>query len=93
MQKYELMVVYKPLLFEDIKKSTISKLETFVKSVNGTLKEVDNMGKKLLAYPVKKFKEGYYVEYKIELDPSHVSAFKNELNLAQDVLRFLLLSK
>lgn len=93
MQKYELMVVYKPLLFEDIKKSTISKLEAFVKGVNGSLKEVDNMGKKLLAYPIKKFKEGYYVEYVLELEPDQVAAFKNELNLAQDVLRFLLLSK
>lgn len=64
-----------------------------MKGVNGSLKEVDNMGKKLLAYPIKRFKEGYYVEYQVELDADQVTAFKNELNLAQDVLRFLLLRK
>jgi small subunit ribosomal protein S6 len=58
MQTYDLMMLYKPLLMEDIKKKTISKIQKLVKDLGGDMTEVDNLGKRILAYPINKFDEG-----------------------------------
>ncbi len=93
MQKYEVMMLYKPLLLEDIKKNTISVIEKFVTSNGGTFSEVDNLGKRLLAYPIKKFEEGHYIEYIMQIDPKHIKELERELTLLDNVLRFLIIKK
>ncbi len=93
MQKYEVMMLYKPLLLEDIKKNTISEIEKFVSSHGGTFTEVDNLGKRLLAYPIKKFEEGHYIEYTMELDSKYVNELDREMTLLDNVLRFLIIKK
>ncbi|MCA9381246.1 30S ribosomal protein S6 [Candidatus Dojkabacteria bacterium] len=93
MQKYEVMILYKPLLLEDIKKNTTSEIEKFVSSKGGSIKEVDNLGKRLLAYPIKKFEEGHYIEYTMEIEPSHIKELERELSLLDNVLRFLVIKK
>lgn len=90
MHKYELVVLFKPLLFEDLKNGAISKINSFISKAKGNMTETDNIGKKLLAYPIKDFKEGYYVEYSVEIDSAKAKELERELNLEQDVLRFLL---
>jgi small subunit ribosomal protein S6 len=93
MQTYDLMMLYKPLLMEDIKKKTISKIQKLVKDLGGDMTEVDNLGKRILAYPIKKFDEGHYVRYELSLDPSRIEEFKTDVNLLDDVLRFLVIKK
>jgi small subunit ribosomal protein S6 len=93
MQKYELMILYKPLLLDDIKKNTYSKIEEFVKDNNGEIKEVDNLGKRLLAYPVKKFKEGHYIQYDLSLNPNKTAELKRNLTLQDNILRFIMIRK
>lgn len=93
MQTYDLMMLYKPLLMEDIKKKTISKIQKLVKKFNGEMVEVDNLGKRILAYPIRKFDEGHYVRYELTLDPSNVEEFKADVTLMDDVLRFLVIKK
>ena len=93
MQKYEVMMLYKPLLLEDIKKRTISSVNDFVKSNGGNLTEVDNLGKRILAYPIANFDEGHYIEYLLEINPKHIVELKKEMSLLDDVLRFLIIKK
>jgi len=93
MGEYEVMILFKPILVEDIKKNTVSKIEKFVEKNKGKFTEVENLGKRLLAYPIKKFDEGNYIEYSLELDASVLDEFKKELNLMDNVLRFLILKK
>ncbi|KXK26638.1 MAG: 30S ribosomal protein S6 [candidate division WS6 bacterium OLB20] len=91
--KYELMVILKPLLPEDIRAGVQKKLETLVKKAKGSVVNVDAWGKRHLAYPIEKHEEGYYIVYDLELDPSKVEEFQKELNLISDVLRSLLSKK
>ncbi len=93
MQEYEVMVLYKPLLLEDIKNNTVSKIKDFIKKNKGEIKEKDNLGKRLLAYPIKKFQEGHYIEYALNLSPSKIEEFKRELRLMDNILRFLIIAK
>jgi small subunit ribosomal protein S6 len=87
------MILYKPLLLEDIKKSTIKKIQDFVSDKKGSFDEVDNLGKRPLAYPIKKFEEGHYIEYKMVIEPEHIKELKRELSIMDNVLRFLILKK
>lgn len=90
MQNYELMLVLKPLLVEDIKEKVMKKLEKLAKDHKATLTVKDLMGKRLLAYPIKKYKEGYYVLYNLEAAPSDAKELEKSLNLSDEVLRYLL---
>lgn len=87
------MVLYKPLLLDDIKKTTAKALVNFVEGKEGKFVEVDSLGKLLLAYPIKKFEEGHYIEYELTCSASAVKEFEQELILSDNVLRYLILKK
>lgn len=93
MQKYELMVVLKPLLVEDIKEKVMKKLEKVAKDHKANLEVKELMGKRLLAYPIKKYKEGYYVLFTLEANPAETKDIEKALNLTDEVLRFLLVKE
>lgn len=90
-KKYELMVILKPLLPEDIRSGIQSKLEKFIKDHKGEVQNLDVWGKKHLAYPINKHEEGYYMVYNLTLDPNFSDKFQNELKLMNDILRFILI--
>jgi len=87
---YELMVILKPLLPEDIRSGVEKKVEKLVKNAKGKVLGEDVWGKRHLAYPIKKHEEGYYIVYKLELAQDKIKEFKFELGLINDILRSLL---
>ncbi|BCX13835.1 MAG: 30S ribosomal protein S6 [Candidatus Dojkabacteria bacterium] len=88
---YELMVVLKPLLMEDIKDKIIPKISKEVKKLGGTLELKDNMGKRILAYPIKGYKEGYYLVYKLTIDSDKINELNNWLKIYDALLRHLII--
>ncbi len=90
-QSYEVMVVVKPLLAEDIKEKVMKKLNNLVKKHNGTLEVKDSIGKRLLAYPINKYKEGYYILYKMTVNPSYIKEIDHDLKLSDEVLRYIII--
>ena len=64
MNKYESVVIINPSLEEEGLKAVIKKFEDLINQ-NGKVEKVEELGKKKLAYEIKKNKEAYYVVYKI----------------------------
>jgi len=91
MRKYEIMVILKPLLPDDIRRSTMEKVEKTVKEFKGEVKKSEVWGKRHLAYEVGGHSDGYYVLWGVELDPKKVDALNKELSLVSDVLRHIVL--
>lgn len=87
--KYELVLVLKPLLPEDLKTKVLKKVEDYVDSQKGKVVKKDVWGKKHLAYPIKKHEEGYYILYTLELSPDKIVDFQRELKLMGDILRYM----
>lgn len=87
--KYELVLVLKPLLPEDLKTKVLKKVEDYVDSQKGKVVKKDVWGKKHLAYSIKKHDEGYYVLYTLELSPEKIVDFQRELKLMGDILRYM----
>ena len=60
---YELGIVIEPRQTEDDVEEIVGKYREMIDGIGGTITEVDNWGKRKLAYPIRKFTEGRYVFY------------------------------
>jgi small subunit ribosomal protein S6 len=88
---YELMLLLKPLTNEDVKDKVFAKLSAMVKTLKGEVSIKDAIGKRLMSYEIKKFKEGYYLVCNLTLPASKLKEFKQDLTLVNEVLRFLII--
>lgn len=86
---YELMVILKPLLPDDVRKAIHKNIVTSIAEMGGEVKDVDVWGKRYLAYKIKGHNEGYYIVYLMDLPSDQVEEFSRQLRLKQEVVRFL----
>ena len=63
---YELMFIVRPDMAEEDQDKLISTLESSVTSSGGTVKNVERMGKRRLAYMVRRFADGMYILFTLE---------------------------
>ena len=55
--------------------------------------KVNELGKKKLAYEVKKNKEGYYVVYDFEANPNLIAELERNYRITDDVIKFIVVKK
>lgn len=84
MVEYELTLVLKPDVEE-------KQSEELIKSLGGKVTNTNQWGKRMLAYPIKKYKEGLYIHVNIELKQEEVKNIEQALNIHEDVIRYLLI--
>ena len=72
MNKYESVIIINPSVDEDKVKSLIDKFSDLINK-QGKVTKVDTLGKKKLAYEVKKNKEGIYLVFYFEAEPSLIA--------------------
>ena len=71
---YEVVYILDPAMSEEATAALVAKYKTMAEA-HGTVKEVDEWGKRRLAYPINDLNEGYYVLMSFDSD----AAFPNEL--------------
>src|SRR5580704_13156789 len=86
---YELMFFFGPIRAAEVFEKLISNLETIVTSSAGSIKSVDRMGKRRLAYVVRKFREGIYILLTIEGAGTVVHELERRLRVTEPVIKFL----
>lgn len=91
--KYELMVILKAQLPENVRMGIESKVIQTLEAGNGKVDKVDAWGKKHLAYKVNKQSEGYYIVYNFETITSQLENIEKSLKLNKDILRYLFVNK
>lgn len=89
--QYELMVLIKPTLPDNVRMGLESKIIEILESGDGKVTKTDVWGKKHLAYPIGKLNEGYYIVYEFENNSSEVKAIEKALKGNKDIIRFLLI--
>lgn len=92
LKNYELMVVLKSLLPDDLRKEIHNDLVSYIKKFGGDVADVDVWGKRYLAYKINGHNEGYYIVYEFKLDPKDIAELKRYLQLKQEVLRFMVVT-
>ena len=86
---YELMFIVRPDMTDEDLDKLVSTLGTAVTSANGTVKSVEKMGKRRLAYTVRKFHEGVYVLLTVEGGGTVMHELERRLRVTEPVIKFL----
>jgi small subunit ribosomal protein S6 len=86
---YELMFIVRPDMPEEDVEKLISTLESSVTSAGGTVKNAEKMGKRRLAYLVRKFHEGMYVLLTIEGAGQVIHEVERRLRVTEPVIKFI----
>ena len=89
MRDYELVFIVSPEVGDEGVQATVDRVHNAVQDRGGAVKEVDQWGKRRLAYPIKRQVEGFYVVTQMSIEPTEVRALEGSLDLAEDVLRHL----
>lgn len=90
MNKYESVIILNPSLDDD-KVKALEDTFTDLINKNGKVEKVENMGKKKLAYDVKKQKEGIYVTFYFEAAPELISELERNYRITDEVIKFIVI--
>ena len=86
---YELMFIVRPdMADEDLDKLT-STLQAGVSASGGSVKSVEKMGKRRLAYTVRKFHDGVYILMVVEGGGAVIHELERRLRVTEPVIKFL----
>ena len=86
---YELMFIVRPDMVEEDQDKLISTLETAVTSSGGNVKSVEKMGKRRLAYMVRRFHDGIYVLLTVEGGGGLIHELERRLRVTEPVIKFI----
>ena len=86
---YELMFIVRPDMAEEDQDKLISTLESAVTSFGGRVKSIERMGKRRLAYTVRKFQDGIYVLLTTEGSGGLMHELERRLRVSEPVIKFL----
>ena len=91
-EKYELMYIINPNLSEEETAAVVEQFKALVEQ-NGTLEEMEEMGKRKLAYEINYISEGYYVLVKFTSGPDFPAELDRVLGITDGILRSLITSR
>lgn len=89
MNKYELAVVVSAKIEDEERAAIVEKCKALIERFNGVITEVDDWGKKRLAYEIQKMKEGYYYFIKFDAESSVPMEIESRVRIMDNVIRYL----
>ena len=89
MNKYELAVVLSAKLEDEERAAAIEKVKGYITRFGGTVTNVDEWGKRKLAYEIQKMKEAYYYFIQFDGDSVCPNEVEADVRIMEPVIRFL----
>ncbi len=86
---YECTFICSPELDSTKVEEMVAKVSKIIETAEGKIKNLQQLGKKKLAYNIKKFREGNYVYVEFDANGSVVLSLENFFKVNDDVIRFL----
>ncbi len=86
---YESAVLINAALEEDQIQSLISRIKELISSNDGEITDIEDWGRKRLAYMIKKSKIGYYIIFQFNAYPQIISTLEKFYKLDENILRYL----
>lgn len=91
MRKYEVMYIVRPDVEEQAFQATVEKFQTIIAN-GGEVTKSDVMGKRRLAYEIKKFRDGFYVLVNFNATPAVVAELERVMKISDEVIRYLIIN-
>ena len=92
MNKYESVIIVSPNVEENALKELIERFQTLI-NTDGKVEQVNELGKKKLAYEINKNKEGYYVVYDFEANPKLIAELERNYRITDEIIKFIVVKK
>lgn len=89
MTKYELAVVVSAKLEEEDRAAVVEKAKALIERFGGQITNVDDLGKKRLAYEIQKMKEGFYYFIQFDAETSAPAEIESRMRIMDGVIRYL----
>lgn len=89
MNKYELAVVVSAKIEDEERAAVVDKCKALIERFGGTITNIDDWGKKRLAYEIQKMKEGFYYFIQFEAESSAPAEIESRIRIMDNVLRYL----
>ena len=93
MNKYELALVVNAKIEDEARAAVVEKAKGYIARYNGNVTEVEEWGKKRLAYEIQKMREGYYYFIQFEADADCPAEIERHVRIMDNVLRYLVVRK
>ena len=93
MNKYELALVVSAKVEDEVRNATVEKAKEYITSLGGTITNVDEWGKKKLAYEIQKVNEGFFSFVTFDAETSAPAEIESRMRIAENVLRYLIVCK
>ena len=90
MNKYELAVVVSAKIEDEERAAVVDKVKAYIERFGGQISNVDEWGKKRLAYEIQKMHEGFYYFIQFEAEATAPAEIENRVRIMDNVLRFLI---
>ncbi len=89
MEHYELCLVVNAKVEDDVKNTTLENAKALITRFGGEIKNVEDWGKKKLAYEVQKMNEGFYYFIQFDAETTVPNEIEQRIRIMDNVLRFL----
>ena len=93
MSKYELALVVNAKIEDEAREAVVEKAKSYVARYGGTVTEVEEWGKKRLAYEVQKMREVFYYFIQFEADATCPAEVERHVRIMDNVMRYLVVKK
>ena len=92
MPKYELMYILSSAVSDNDAPQISSEIDKFIQEQGGTILTQEMLGKKKLAYPIKKTRNGFYILQTFNFDSAKTAGLDNKLRSLDSIIRYLVVN-
>ena len=93
MGKYELAVVVNAQIDDEARTATVERCKELITRFGGTVGEVEDWGKKKLAYEIQKMNEAFYFFIPFEAEDTAIAEIEDRMRIMDNVIRYLCVKK
>ena len=93
MNKYELALVVSAKIEDEAREAVVERVKELIARFGGTVTNVEDSGKKRLAYEIQKMREGFYYFIQFESDAACPAEVESRVRIMENVIRFLCIRK
>ena len=90
MRNYEMIVILRADLAEDDLANQLDTIQGWVERAGGEISELNHWGRRRMAYRIQNQRDGYYLLYKLRLDPDAPAEIERTLRIDENILRYLI---
>ena len=93
MTKYELAVIVNAKIEDDARTAAVDKCKALIERFGGQITNVDEWGKKKLAYEIDKMNEGFYYFIQFDAEPTAPADIEKRVRIVDGVIRYLIVKQ